>query len=99
MHRSSSSPVTRSDVAVRVTKRQVRTAVWTFTHPRTRRTVNLVGTLHIGEPEYFRELSAWVEDLWTRGAEIHVEGINQRHEESLSDWERERLGGGGRGGC
>ncbi len=67
------------------------TVVWTLTHPVTRRTVTLVGTMHIGDPAYFRDLSGVLEQLSARGAEIHVEGIIRCDDDRLNDWERDRL--------
>ncbi|MGH2687589.1 MAG: hypothetical protein ACRDKW_02110 [Actinomycetota bacterium] len=81
----------RQDAALRITGSRVETAVWTLTHPGTGRTVTLVGTMHIGDPAYFRDLSGVLGKLSAGGAEIHVEGISRRDEEDLSDWERGRL--------
>ncbi len=75
------------DVALRITRRKVSTAVRTFTHPGTGRTVTLVGTIHIGDLRYFRRLSLLVKALAAEGAEIHVEGISRRDDDRVNDWE------------
>jgi hypothetical protein len=62
-----------------------------FTHPHTGRTATLVGTMHIGEPGYFRQLSAVVDRLRRGGAEIHVEGIGHHHGDRWTARERARL--------
>lgn len=81
----------RLDTALRITGGRVETAVWTLTHPATGRTVTLVGTMHIGDPTYFRDLSGVLERLSATGAEIHVEGISRDDDDRLSDWERDLL--------
>jgi hypothetical protein len=55
------------------------------------RTVTLIGTMHIGDPGYFRELSAVVERLAAGGTVIQVEGISHRHDDRLTRWEHARL--------
>jgi hypothetical protein len=78
------------DAALRVTKGCVETAVWTLTHPESGRTVTLLGTIHIGSPAYFRDLSVFLAGLAAAGAEIHVEGISRR-DDALTEWEEDRL--------
>ena len=88
----SPSPIaTGSRVALRVTGNHVRTAVWSLTHPATGRTVTLVGTMHIGDATYFRNLSELLAGLAAGGAEIHVEGIARRDGDCLNEWEEDRL--------
>jgi uncharacterized protein YbaP (TraB family) len=77
--------------ALRVSRHQVRTAVWTLVHPATGRTVTLAGTMHIGDAAYFRNLSVLLEGLAAGGAVIHVEGIAHRDGERVSRKERNRL--------
>jgi uncharacterized protein YbaP (TraB family) len=72
-------------------RRRVETAVWTLQHETTGRTVTLVGIMHIGNSRYFSDLSGVLADLAGAGAEVHVEGVAQRDEESATDWERARL--------
>jgi hypothetical protein len=69
----------------------VQTAVWTLTHPATGRTVTLVGTMHIGDGPFFRDLSGLLAGLAADGAEIHVEGIARRDGDCLNEWEEDRL--------
>jgi hypothetical protein len=86
------SPVpSASRVALRLTGNHVRTAVWTLAHPATGRTVTLVGTMHIGDATYFRNLSELLAGLAAGGAEIHVEGIARRDGDCLNEWEEDRL--------
>ena len=85
------STPTRGDTAVRVAGHRVRTAVWTLVHPLTGRTVTLLGTMHIGDAGYFRQLSAVLAGLAAAGAEVHVEGIGERDDDRPSEWERDRL--------
>ena len=74
--------------ALRVTaERRLSTAVWTLTHPRTGRTVTLIGTMHVGDDGYFAAMSTLVEELAATGAEIHVEGISHRHDNAMRGWE------------
>lgn len=77
--------------ALRVSGRQVETAVWSLRHPVTRRTVTLLGTMHIGDVGYFARLSAELAEVAATGAEIHLEGINHGGEERLTAIERARL--------
>lgn len=83
--------VARLDTALRVDRRSVETAVWTLANQRTGRVVTLVGTMHIGDRSYFRQLSEVVAEVVESGAEIHVEGISHGAVDDLSHWERERL--------
>jgi pheromone shutdown protein TraB len=76
---------------LRLTGNHVRTAVWTLVHPATGRTVILVGTMHIGDATYFRNLTELLAGLAAGGAEIHVEGIARRDGDCLSEWEEDRL--------
>jgi hypothetical protein len=78
-------------VALRVSGNRVQTAVWVFRRPDTGRTATLVGTMHIGDTRYFGQLSALLDGLAGRGAEVHVEGIAHRGEEGLTALERRRL--------
>lgn len=78
-------------VGLRLAGNHVRTAVWTLTHPVTERTVTLVGTMHIGDGTYFRNLSELLSDLAAGGAEVHVEGIARRDGDCLNEWEEDRL--------
>jgi hypothetical protein len=78
-------------LALRITKDRARTAVWTLTRSTTGRTVTLVGTMHIGDPTYYRKLSSLLAGLAEAGAEVHVEGISRRDGECLSEWEEDRL--------
>jgi hypothetical protein len=77
--------------ALRVDRARVRTAVWSLIHPETGRNVTLVGTMHIGDPGYFGQLSAVLDRLADAGAEVQVEGISHAPGEVVSEWERERL--------
>lgn len=77
--------------ALRVVDGRVETAVWTLRHPKTGRTVSLVGTMHIGDGGYFDELSGILAGLAAGGAEVHLEGIAHRPEDRLTGWERDRL--------
>ena len=77
--------------ALRVDRRRVKTAVWSLIHQETGRTVTLVGTMHIGDPGYFGQLSAVLDRLAGAGAEVQVEGISHAPGEVVSEWERERL--------
>jgi hypothetical protein len=79
------------DVALRITRARVRTAVWTLTHPTTGRTVTLVGVMHIGDVPYFQNLSALLAGLAASGAEVHVEGISRHDRGCLTEWEEDRL--------
>ena len=77
--------------ALRVDGRLVESAMWTLTHPDTGRTVTLVGAMHIGDAEYFRNVSGELARLSENGAEIHVEGINHDRAGPMTEWERARL--------
>ena len=81
----------RFGAALRVDRRRVKTAVWTLAHPATGRTVTLLGTMHIGDPAYFGQLSEVLAGLAEAGAEVHVEGISDGVAGPMSDWERDRL--------
>jgi len=82
---------TGTEPALQLLWGSVITAVRTFTHPDSGRTVTLVGTMHIGQHRYFRQLSYVVEALSAAGAEVHVEGINHLAESEPTAWERDRL--------
>ena len=77
--------------ALRAVGNQVETAIWPLRHPRTGRTVTLIGTMHIGDSRYFTELSSIVERLAAPGVEIHLEGVAHRGEDRLTVLERRRL--------
>ena len=76
---------------VRVVDGRLETAVWTLRHPKTGRTVSLVGTMHIADARYFGELSGIISELAADGAQVQVEGITHRDEDQLSGWEGDRL--------
>ncbi len=52
----------------------VHTAVHTYTHADTGRTITQVGTIHFGEPAYFQHLRDVIEKLEAGGATVHCEG-------------------------
>jgi hypothetical protein len=83
--------VTGTEPALQLLWGSVITAVRTFTHPESGRAVTLVGTMHIGQYRYFRQLSGVVEALSAAGAEVHVEGINHVDDSPPTQWERDRL--------
>jgi len=53
----------------------MRTAVETWRHPESGRTVTLVGTIHVGKQRYYDRLGILVADLQAGGAQVHAEGI------------------------
>jgi hypothetical protein len=92
MHAVRTNPAIRpSNSALRLSGNRVRTAVWTLVHPATGRTVTLVGTMHIGDATYFRNLSELLAGLAAGGTEIHVEGIARRNGDCRNEWEEDRL--------
>lgn len=60
--------------ACRVRHGNVLTAVWTLHHPETGRTVTLLGTYHLGDPQYYQEIAALADKTEHAGGLIQSEG-------------------------
>lgn len=84
-------PARRESCALRVLGRRVQTAIWTLQHPASGRHVTLIGTMHMGQRSYFRDLSAAIGALAAAGAEVHVEGIAHRDGQRLTRREQAHL--------
>lgn len=60
--------------ACRIHRGDVQTAVWTLHQPETRRSVTLVGTYHIGDSRYYREIAALADETEKAGGLVQSEG-------------------------
>lgn len=61
----------------------IETPVYTFTHSETESRVELVGTVHIAEPSYFRQIQTIIDKRHGAGAAVHYEKIKESDPQEL----------------